>query len=244
MSATAAQWMEASFNISYLIVVWGLVVAMIRQREAPPGGSRRLGAVVTWAFGLLALGDTGHVGLRVLAYGLGGLDKNLPIFGFEIPLVGAGAFATAFTVTLFYVLMLEAWRVRFNRHYATFEYLLLAAAAARLLIMLAPANEWSRSTPPQPWSTIRNLPLMLQGLGLAALILRDAAQQRDPAFRWIGVMILISYACYLPVILFVQQMPMLGMLMIPKTLAYLGAGFIAYSELYLRPALRPAAGLN
>jgi hypothetical protein len=80
--------------------------------------------------------------------------------------------------------------------------------------------------------------------GLAALILRDAARQRDPAFTWIDVMILILYACYPPAILFVRQMPVPGMLMIPKTLAYLGAGFFACRELCPRPALRPAAGLQ
>jgi hypothetical protein len=45
-------------------------------------------------------------------------------------------------------------------------------------------------------------------------------------------MILVSYACYIPVILFVQQAPLLGMLMIPKTLAYVAVGFLAYSDLY------------
>jgi hypothetical protein len=45
-------------------------------------------------------------------------------------------------------------------------------------------------------------------------------------------MILISYACYIPVVFLVQRLPLLGMLMIPKTLAYLGIGFLAYSDLY------------
>jgi hypothetical protein len=29
-----------------------------------------------WAFFLLALGDTGHVGFRVAAYALGGMEKT------------------------------------------------------------------------------------------------------------------------------------------------------------------------
>ena len=41
-------------------------------------------------------------------------------------------------------------------------------------------------------------------------------------------MIVISYALYIPVILLVQLYPMVGMLMIPKTLAYVAVGFIAY----------------
>ena len=42
---------------------------------------------------------------------------------------------------------------------------------------------------------------------------------------------------YIPVILFVQQVPTIGMLMIPKTLAYVAIGFIAYFSLYRQPAV-------
>ena len=45
-------------------------------------------------------------------------------------------------------------------------------------------------------------------------------------------MILVSYACYIPVILWVQQMPIIGMLMIPKTIAYVAIAIIAYRGLY------------
>jgi hypothetical protein len=90
--------------------------------------------------------------------------------------------------------------------------------------------------PPQPWSLIRNAPLTLLGLGVAYLILRDARATHDTTFLWIGRMILVSYACYLPVVLFVQRMPLLGMLMIPKTLAYVAIAVIAYRGLYTQPA--------
>ena len=35
------------------------------------------------------------------------------------------------------------------------------------------------------------------------------------------------FACYTPVILWATQMPVLGMLMIPKTMAYLAVAFLA-----------------
>jgi hypothetical protein len=91
---------------------------------------------------------------------------------------------------------------------------------------------------------------MILGLGVAYLILRDATRLRDRTFRWIGVSILVSYACYLPVILFVQQAPALGMLMIPKTLAYLAIGWLAYVDLFPRrkpqtaPALKSRTALK
>ncbi len=117
-----------------------------------------------------------------------------------------------------------------------FGLLLFGVAAVRLVLMLFPANEWNSTTPPQPWSLYRNLPLTIQGLGVAYLILRDARAQDDRTFSWIGVMILVSYAFYIPVILFVQQVPPIGMLMIPKTLAYVGIAVIAYRALYREPA--------
>jgi hypothetical protein len=77
--------------------------------------------------------------------------------------VGLGALATAFTVTIFYVLMLMIWQRRYGKPYGWFGALLFAAAAVRLVMMLFPANEWNNTVPPQPWSLYRNIPLMTQG---------------------------------------------------------------------------------
>jgi hypothetical protein len=224
--------MEITFNVAYLIVVWGLVVTMKRREWTVAPEDLRVARLVRWAFTLLALGDTGHVGFRVLAYAQGNLETTINIFGLELGLVGLGALSTAMTVTFFYVLMLEVWRTRFAKEYGWFEYLLLAAAAIRLLLMIPAANQWNSTVPPQPWSLYRNLPLTILGLGVAYLILRDARRAQDRAFTWIGLMILVSYALYIPVILFVQQVPVIGMLMIPKTMAYVAIGFIAYLNLY------------
>ncbi len=238
MSDTMRMWIEISFNVTYLVVVWGLVIAMARRAGDVAPEDRPVARLVKWAFALLALGDTGHVGFRVVAYALGDLKATVPLVGQELSLVGLGALATAITVTFFYVLVLMMWRARFGRTYGWFGYLLLAAAAVRLALMVPAANQWGSVEPPWPWSLYRNLPLMLQGLGVAYLILRAARRAGDRAFVWIGVSILVSYACYAPVILFVRQVPLIGMLMIPKTMAYVAIGFIAYFSLY-RPAPPP-----
>ncbi len=234
MSETMRMWVEIIFNITYLVVVWGLVVTLWLRRGRLAPAARHPSDLVMAAFALLALGDTGHVGFRVWAYALGGLESTVTLFGRPLSLVGAGALATAVTVTFFYVLMLEVWRLRFHRTYGWFEYLLLAAAVVRLVLLLPAANQWQLTVPPQPWGLIRNLPLMVQGLGLAYLVLREARPSGDRTFFWIGVSILVSYACYTPVVLFVQQAPMLGMLMIPKTMAYVAIGFLAYFDLYAK----------
>ena len=230
-------WVEVSFNLTYLVVVWSLVIAMSRRQKWLPPEDRPLARLFIWAFALLALGDTGHVGFRTLAYALGDLDATSTMFGTQVGLVGIGALVTAVTVTIFYVLMLVIWRTRFDKQLGWFVYLLLTAAAVRLLLMLSPANEWNNTIPVQPWSIYRNLPLMVQGLGVAYLILRDALASKDRVFMWVGVMILASYAFYIPVIFFVQQFPLIGMLMIPKTMAYVAIAFLAY--LNVRPPENP-----
>lgn len=37
----------------------------------------------------------------------------------------------------------------------------------------------------------------------------------------IGVAVIISFLCYFPVVLFAKKKPIVGMLMIPKTVAYM-----------------------
>lgn len=236
-------WVEIGFNIAYLLVVWALVAIMFARRAGVAPGDAPVARRLLAAFVLLALGDTGHVGFRVLAYGLGGLGAQLALAGVSISLVGAGALATATTLTLFYMLMLDSWRVRFGHGWGPAALVLLGAGVVRLVIMAFPQNSWSQPVPPQPWSLYRNLPLIGQGLGLAFLMLRDARARGDRLFGWVGRLILLSYACYLPVVFWVQRAPAIGMLMIPKTLAYVAIAIVAYRALYPAPHARPRRAL-
>ena len=225
MSRNMTIWIEIVFNILYLLVIWGLVVKMILNRRSVKPVDEKPAKYFLWAFALLALGDTGHVGFRVLAYAMGGLEKNGV-------LVGLGALATAVTVTLFYVMVLEAWRTRFKKNYGLIGVVLLTAAVIRLILMIPAQNQWTSPLPPADWSIYRNIPLMVQGIGAAALILKDALKNRDRVFKWVSIMILVSYACYMPVIFLVRRIPAIGMLMIPKTMAYMAIAFISYYAFY------------
>ncbi len=231
MSEQLRMWVEISFNIVYLLVVWGLVIAMWQRRDQIEP-SQQWARLFIAAFALLALGDTGHVGFRIVAYAVGDLDATFSLGGLELGWVGLGALSTAVTVTFFYSFMLFIWQQRFGRPLGWFGICLLAAAVVRLLIMAFPQNQWNSSVPPQPWSFYRNLPLMIAGLGVAYLFLRDSLAAKDRTFQAIGLMILVSYAFYMPVIFWVQEIPMIGMLMIPKTLAYVAIAWIGYRHLF------------
>ncbi len=235
MSEAMRMWMEIIFNIAYLITIWIIVILMLRAQPNVSEETKPVTKLFIWAFALLALGDTGHVGFRVWAYALGDLSSTISVLGIEVGLVGLGALATAYTVTLFYMLVLMIWQRRYQKPYGWLGMVLWGAAIFRLVIMVFPANQWNNVVPPQTWSLIRNVPLMIQGVGVAYLILRDSRKAGDKPFTWVGIMIFLSYAFYLPVILFVQEIPMIGMLMIPKTLAYVAIALIAYFSLFTQP---------
>jgi len=232
MSESARMWVEILFNISYLAVIWALVVMMARRLPVVSPADQPVARRMMWAFALLALGDTGHVGFRVVAYALGGLEANPR-------LVGLGALSTAYTVTLFYMLMLDIWRLRYNKRLGIYGGILLGAGVLRLIVMVFPQNQWGQLVAPYGWSLLRNSLLVVQGVGVMILILRDAISTGDTAFKWIGAMIGLSFLFYAPVILWVGGVPMLGMLMIPKTLAYVAIAIIGYRALF-RAAPEPA----
>ena len=216
MTESARLWMETAFNIFYLVVVLWLVLSMFSRRSLVADSDRKTARLILWAFFFLALGDMGHVGFRLVAFAFGDIGTSVNIFGRQLKLAPMGTLATAITFTFFYVIMIMVWKERFSKSYGWFCWLLFAIAAFRLLLMTHPANAWNILQVQQPWSIYRNVPLMLMQLGAAYLILRDGILQKDRTFIWIGVLILVSFACYAPVIFLHQLVPLIGMLMIPR----------------------------
>lgn len=178
------------------------------------------------AFFLLAFGDTGHVGFRVVAYLRGGLEENST-------LVGLGTLSTAITITLFYMVLLDVWRINFNKEKDVKFYLLLLFGSIRFVLMIFPQNEWGNVVPPFEWGLMRIIPLMVLGLAVAFLMLRDGHKMHDTRYKYTSYSIITSYAFYLPVILLVQEIPIVGMLMIPKTMAYLVMAGLAYRYYFM-----------
>lgn len=226
---------ELSFDAAYLVMLWALVLALaVRVRRCGPA-ARWCGGPLAAAFGLLALGDTAHVGLRLLALGRGDPGLALPLGPVDLPLIGFGALATAVTVTGFDLLLLQAQRRLSGSGWGLLPRVLLALALLRLALLALPQNDWGAVVPPQPWATLRNLPLLLLTLGVGWLY----ARQPGPGQGWqrgIGALLLASALCHLPVMLWIQRQPLLGLLMIPKSLAYLAVGLIAYRRL---PSMAP-----
>ena len=135
-------------------------------------------------------------------------------------------------MTIFYILLYYVWRVRYQvqgqKNLTIAVYLL---SAARIALCLFPQNAWLSAEAPLSWGIYRNIPFALLGLLIIVLFYRSAKEHEDKAFRWMWLTIVLSFGFYIPVVLWADTIPMIGMLMIPKTCAYVWTVLIGYSAM-------------
>ena len=63
------------------------------------------------------------------------------------------------------------------------------------------------------------------------LFYRSAKESHDTAFRWTWFTIVLSFGFYIPVVLWGDVIPVIGLLMIPKTCAYVWTVLIGYAAM-------------
>lgn len=212
--------METAFDAVYLITVLTLGIRMIRQ----PGAARQF-HLFGWMAVVLGAGDAFHLVPRAWALCTTGLEN------YAVAL-GLGKAITSVTMTVFYVLLYYVWRQRYRvqgqKSLTGTVYLL---AGLRILLCLMPQNRWLEADAPLSWGIYRNIPFALLGLLMIVLFYRSARAQQDRAFRWMWLTIVLSFAFYIPVVLWADVVPMIGMLMIPKACAYVWTVLIGYTAM-------------
>ena len=127
-------------------------------------------------------------------------------------------------MTLFYLLLYEFWRCEFPDLSAgvpaILPVLLFSSALFRIIVCLFPQNNWLHHEGNRFFSLLRNIPFAITGLVLVILFALSGNADGHHMER-MSIAIIISFACYFPVTLFAKKHPMVGMLMIPKTCAYI-----------------------
>ena len=143
--------------------------------------------------------------------------------------LGLGKWITSVTMTIFYVLLYYVWRQRYQirgqRGLTASVYVL---AGVRIILCMMPQNQWLSAEAPLSWGIYRNIPFALLGLLIIILFYRSAKEHEDRRFRWMWLTIVLSFGFYIPVVLWANTIPMIGMLMIPKTCAYVWTVLIGY----------------
>lgn len=211
---------ETGFDFLYLTSVITLGILMMKHHR----GNRQYLLFGVMAV-ILGLGDAFHLVPRAYALLTDGLNNH-------IPALGRGKFITSITMTVFYILLYYVWRLRYkieDKQGLTLAVFLLALA--RIALCLFPQNGWTTANPPLPWAIYRNLPFAALGILIIVLFYRSAKETGDKPFQFMWLTIVLSFAFYLPVVLFADRYPLIGMLMIPKTLAYVWTVLIGYMDM-------------
>ena len=212
--------METLFDAVYLVTVITLGIIMVKRS----GDSRQFRL-----FGLMAIvlgcGDAFHLVPRAVALCTTGLENYTAA-------LGAGKLITSVTMTVFYVLLYYVWRSRYEiqgkKENTAAVYVL---SALRIILCLMPQNRWLSADAPLAWGIYRNIPFALLGLLIILLFYRSAKEHEDRAFRWMWLTIVLSFGFYIPVVLWADAVPLIGMLMIPKTCAYVWTVLIGYQAM-------------
>ena len=211
---------ETSFDAVYLISVITIGILMIIKGK--PSKQFTLFGIMAVVLGA---GDSFHLIPRALALCTTGLEN------YAVAL-GIGKLITSITMTVFYILLYYVWRTRYNiegKEGITVAVYLLSAA--RVILCLFPQNEWLSADAPLEWGIYRNIPFALLGLLIIVLFFTSARKNKDKDFRFMWLTIVLSFGFYIPVVLWADAIPAIGMLMIPKTCAYVWTVLIGYNSM-------------
>lgn len=202
--------MEAIFDVCYL--TFDLIAGILFLAKAD-------GNILFVLYGILTLtlcfGDAFHLVPRVIRAVKG---TNLKV---ERQL-GIGLQVSSITMTVFYIILLYIWKNTFPEMAApaAIEIIIWVSAIIRIGVCLLPQNNWCGEDGNMKLSLIRNLVFAVTGIGIIILYAMSGNTYGYHMNRMIAA-IIISFGCYLPVTLMSKKYPKVGMLMIPKTCAYM-----------------------
>lgn len=202
--------MEAIFDVCYL--TFDLIAGILFLAKAD-------GNILFVLYGILTLtlcfGDAFHLVPRVIRAVKGTNPKV------ERQL-GIGLQVSSITMTVFYIILLYIWKNTFPEMAApvAIEIIIWVSAIIRIGVCLLPQNNWCGEDGNMKLSLIRNLAFAVTGIGIIILYAMSGNTYGYHMNRMVAA-IIISFGCYLPVTLMSKKYPKVGMLMIPKTCAYM-----------------------
>lgn len=199
---------ETIFDIFYLCFALIAGLTMLIKGKNPLVKKAGLMAA------LLGAGDSFHLIPRSYALWTTGLEANAAALGF-------GKFITSITMTIFYLILYYIWcdhyQIKDRKSLTTTMWVL---SVLRIVLCLLPQNQWLAYHQPLLFGVLRNIPFAIMGIIIIVIFTQEAKKSKDPVFRFMPLAVALSFGFYLPVVLFSGIAPAVGVLMIPKTMAY------------------------
>ena len=161
---------------------------------------------------LLGIGDAFHLVPRMIALNSTGLDN------YKVEL-GLGKLVTSITMTFFYVIMYIFLIARYKKNPPMWLHILYGLLfVVRIILVALPQNNWYGDSP-YTWNIYRNIPFVL--MGIIFIVMSFIYCKGDKYFKWMWLLVILSFVFYLITALGATYVPMLGLMMLPKTICYM-----------------------
>ena len=210
---------ETAFDILYLGFALTAGLTMLLKGNTPL--IKKAGLMAA----LLGAGDAFHLVPRCYALWTTGLEANAAA-------LGIGKLITSITMTVFYLILYAIWRDRYQITGRTnLTRTMWGLSVLRIALCLLPQNQWLSYRQPLLFGIIRNIPFAIMGIIIIVIFARENNRTKESVFRFMPLAVALSFGFYLPVVLFSGTAPAVGMLMIPKTMAYVWIVFMNW-QLY------------
>jgi hypothetical protein len=218
--------MEAIFESAYLLGSLAIAIYMIIFN------AKHRKSVAYFVFAImifiLAFGDAFHLVPRMIALnsGEGGMEK----YKAEL---GIGTLITSITMTIYYVIFYFFIQMDRGKKYPLYLTIIVCALAlARIILCVFPQNNWTGEGTiadtfyplAYAFGIYRNIPFFILGGLIIFLLLKEyflsSKQLTQKRFTTTFIWIILSFAFYAVVVFGVDFVPLLGTMMLPKTVCY------------------------
>lgn len=196
---------ETAFDIIYLLSAVAVGIYLLVRAKGK--GHALMGTAAL----ILGCGDAFHLVPRMLGYFIEA-DFSAAL--------GVGKLITSVTMTVFYICMYYIWRETYQTvENKTVTVCVWALSAVRIALCLFPQNRWFSNDGPLLWGILRNIPFAV--LGALIVVLYFVRRKEAKPFRFVWLYVTLSFLFYIPVVVGAGAVPILGMLMLPKTVCYM-----------------------
>lgn len=196
--------MEALFCVFYLIFTTVTGIKILKNSRG--NQEIKLYGIMTLT---LVFGDSFHLVPRILAALNPAVDYSFSL--------GIGKMITSITMTIFYLMMYFIYEKRYGEKNRGLGKVMILLSVIRIGLCLLPQNDWTGADP-VIWGIYRNIPFTIMGILMVVLYFK---RRDDKAYHFMWLVILLSFAFYIPVVVWSDLSPMIGMLMLPKTCMYM-----------------------
>ena len=209
--------MEAVFCVFYIVFTVIMGFKIIRKSDK----NRQI-----LLYGIMSLvlvfGDAFHLVPRIFA----AINRTAD-YSFSL---GIGKMITSITMTIFYLILYSIFEMRYEKKSVPMRASVIALSVIRIALCFFPQNDWTGEAP-IIWGIYRNIPFAILGLIMVVLFF---AKRSDKIYKWMWLAILLSFLFYIPVVLWSEASPIIGMLMLPKTCMYMWIVVMGYRQAKLK----------